>query len=114
MKKLNNSNFELIEDILKTIEFKYDSSKQKDIDCLEEFWEEIVGRQLSKASRVYGISKDRTVTIVCADSFIANELYLEKDKILNKMEEKAVNLGIKIEDIKFDYKKWKENNEETI
>ena len=62
-------------------------------------------------SRIYGISKNNTVTIVCADSFIANEFYLSKDTLFKQMEEKAEKLGIKIQEIKFDYKKWKEKNE---
>lgn len=115
MKKLNNSNFELIEDIIKTIDLKYDGTLQKNIECLEEFWEEIVGEKISKISRVYDILKDNSVVVVCSDSFIANELYLEKDKLLNDMNYKTEKLGIKIKDIKFDYKKWKEkNNEQKI
>ena len=112
MKKINNSNFELIEDVIKTIDFDYDRSVQKNMGYLKEFWENTVGEKISEISRVYSISKDNTATIVCENSFIANELYLEKDNLLKKMNEKIDKTGIKLKDIKFDYKKWKEKNYE--
>ena len=115
MKKLNNSNFELIEDIIKTIDLKPEMSLQKNIDSLEEFWVEVVGENISKLSRIYNISKENTVVVICSDSYIANELYLEKETLLKKMKEKSEKLGIKIKDMKFDYKKWKERkNEQKI
>ncbi len=115
MKKLNNSNFELIEDIIKTIDFKYDDKHQKKIDCLEEFWVDIAGVKLSQISRVYDVLKDDIIVVICKDSFIANELYLKKDKLLKEMKEKSKELGINIKDMKFNYKKWKDrNNEQEI
>lgn len=112
MKRINNSDFELIENIIKTIDFKYDSSKQKNMDILENIWCELVNDKISQISRIYDILKDNTMVVVCSDSFVANELFLEKDKLLRKMKEKSEKLGIKIKDIKFDYRKWKEKNDE--
>lgn len=112
MKKLYNSNFELISDIIMSIDFSYDDTLQKNINRLSEFWNEITGEKISKISRVYNILKDSTVLVVCADAFIANELYFERDKLFKLMKEKSEKVGIKIEDIKFDYKKWKEIKDE--
>ena len=53
-------------------------------------------------------SADNILTVVCSDSFVANELYLEKNKLTKLMNEKTKNLGIEIKDIRFNYKKWKE------
>lgn len=112
MKRINNSNFELLEDIIKTIDFNYNQDEYQKLEEIKAYWNEIIGNKISKFSKVYEISSDNTITIVCADSFITNELYFEKEKLLKYMNEKAEKLGIKIKDIKFDYKKWKESNNE--
>ena len=111
MKKIHNSNFELLEDIIKTIDFNYNPNKHQSIEEINIFWTEIVGNKISRFSKVYGISADNKLTIICSDSFIANELYLNKDKLIKYMNKKLEEMGTKIEDIKFDYKKWKEEKQ---
>ena len=112
MKRINNSNFELLEDIIKNLDFNYDPSHSQTLEKLCGYWSEIIGNKISKFSKVLEISDDNTLTVACADSYIANELYFEKAKLLKKMNEKTRELGIKIVDIRFDYKKWKESNNE--
>lgn len=112
MKRLNNSNFELLEDIIKNLDFNYDPSRNQILDSLDSYWIETIGNKISKFSKVLEFSSDDILTVTCADSFIANELYFAKAKIIGEMNKKAKELGIKIEDIKFDYKKWKERNNE--
>ena len=107
-KKIHNSNFELIENIIKDMKFNYEESVQDKKQQLFDSWEEIIGEKISKFSKLFEISADNVITVQCADSFVANELYFEKDKIFNLVNKKAQELGIKLEDIKFDYKKWKE------
>lgn len=107
-KKIHNSNFELIENIIKDMKFNYEESVQDKKQQLFNSWEEIIGKKISKFSKLFEISADNVITVQCADSFVANELYFEKDKIFNLVNKKAQELGIKLEDIKFDYKKWKE------
>ena len=108
MKRINNSNFELIQDVIKELEFNYVEEKVGEFEKLTGYWVEVVGNKISQFSKVFEISADNTLTIVCADSFVANELYLEKIQLLKKMNDKTKNLGITIKDIRFDYKKWKE------
>ena len=115
MKKLNNSNFELLEDIIKTIDFNYDIGLQKNKELFCKYWAEIVGDNISQISKVYDIQSDGTVIIVCENSYVANELFMEKENLICKMIKKTENMGITIKDIKFDYRKWKElNNEKEI
>lgn len=111
MKRINNSNFELLQDVIKELEFNYVEDKFQSLEKLTSYWVETVGSKISKFSKVLEFSTDNVLTIVCADSFVANELYLEKDKLIKIMSGKAKNLGIKIEDIRFNYKKWKEQND---
>ena len=112
MKRINNSNFELLEDIIKTIDFNYNPDSQNVVNELNALWREVVGNKISKYSKVYEISSDNNLTIICADSYISNELLFNKNKLIDFMNEKTKKLGIKIEDIRFDYKKWKEKSNE--
>jgi len=108
MEKLNDSNLELLKNIFENISFNYDETQAKSKEELFNSWEEIIGNKISKMSKMYEISDDGILTIACSDSFVANELYFEKEKIMSLIEEKAQKLGIKIKDIKFNYKIWKE------
>ena len=112
MKRINNSNFELLQDVIKSIEFNYVEEKATEVEKLTGYWVETVGNKISQFSKVLEVSADNTLTVVCSDSFVANELYFEKLQLLKKMNEKTKNLGITIKDIRFDYKKWKEKNDE--
>ncbi|MBE7704730.1 MAG: DUF721 domain-containing protein [Cyanobacteria bacterium SIG29] len=107
MKRINNSNFELLQDIFKDIEFNYVEKNVQNLENMVLFWIDIVGEKISKFSKVLEFSDDDILTIACSDSFVANELFLEKDKLLSKMNEKSAKMGIKIKDMKFNYKKWK-------
>ncbi len=108
MKKLNNSNFSLIEDIIKDIDFNYDKNNEEKIELLSKYWKESIGEKICNLSKVYEFTTNNVLKIICSDSYTANELYYVKEKLINIMNEKIKNMGIKIKDIKFDYKKWKE------
>ena len=112
MKQLCSFGFESAGDIIKTIISEMHAAPADTAGMLKELWKETAGEKFLNASRVYGLSKNNTVCIVCSDAAAANELYLEKKTLLNKMKEKSSELGIKIEDIKFDYKKWEAKNYE--
>lgn len=112
MKRLNNSNFELLQDVIKNLDFNYDAQTCQNIEKLNEFWGETIGNKISKLAKVYEFSNDNILIISCSDSFVSNELYFAKEKLLQNMNKKVEELGIKIKDIKFDYKKWKESNNE--
>ncbi len=112
MEKIRYTNFELLEDIIKSIDFSYNPEAAQTKKNLQNFWEETVGKKIVKLAKVYDFSADNILTIVCADSFVSNELYLEKEKLLTTMNKKTEKLGIKIEDVIFNYKKWEEKNYE--
>ena len=112
MKKLYNSSFELIDDIIKTIKFDDIESKQDRMTKIQNSWSSVSGSELSKLSRVYDILNDDTLLVICKDSFVANELYFRKSSVLNKLNEELKVQGINIKDIKFDYRKWDEKENE--
>jgi len=102
------SNFERIEDVIKQIDFNYKADDWKKLDDLKVCWIETIGNKISKLTKVFQISDDNVLTVLCADSFVANELYVSKEKIMELMNEKNKKTGINIKDIKFNYKQWKE------
>lgn len=108
MKRLNNSDFDLIQNIIKDIDFNYEETSQLKKEELFGLWKDIIGEKISKFSKPMDLSSDGILTIACSDSFVANELYFEKDKIFSLLQEKSEKMGIKLKDIKFDYRKWKE------
>ena len=106
--KRSNLYFESLQSVIKDLQFNYDEGKFETDEKLAGYWIETVGNKISQFSKVLEFSADNILTIVCSDSFVANELYLEKDKLTKLMNEKTKNLGIEIKDIRFNYKKWKE------
>ena len=112
MKKINNSNFELLKDIIKTIDLNYNPDTNEKLKEIGYLWEEIIGAKIAALSKVYKLSTDNKLTIICSDSIVANELLFNKDKLITYMNDKTEFLGIKIKDIIFDYRKWKEKSDE--
>ena len=108
MKKLNYSNFELIESVIKDLNFNYKADGCEKLETLKTCWIETIGNKIANFTKVSHISDDNILTILCADSFVANELYISKDRILKLLKEKTEKTGINIEDIIFNYKQWKE------
>lgn len=109
MKKIRYSNFESINDVINQIGFKYDqpleAKKEEFFNC----WEELVGQKLAAVSKPLELDSKNVLLISCKNSFIANELFLSKKNLLSVIEEKAVEIGLEIKDIRFDYKNWKTN-----
>ncbi len=108
MKKLNYSNFELIENIIKDINFNYKKDNCEKLENVKDCWVETIGKKISSIAKVYKITDDNILTILCSDSYAANELYLSKEKIIEILNKKTEKFKIKIEDIIFSYKQWKE------
>ena len=111
MAKLNYSNFESLKEIIDEIKIDYEKNNIEKLEKFGIIWKEVVGNKTLQLSKVFGISADNILTIICADSHVANELYFEKNKLLKSIREKAQKNGIEIKDIIFNYKKWKEFNE---
>ena len=80
MKKLNNSNFEMLKELFKEIHFEQEVSSLESREELFDCWKEIIGEKISKLSKMKEITADDVLIIACADSFVANELYFVKDE----------------------------------
>ncbi len=112
MVKLNNSSLNNLEDIIKGIKLNYDPKKETALETLSKNWIETIGNKISKFSKVYEITSDNILKVVCSDSIVANELYKEEEKILKNMNKKMAKTGIELKGIQFNYRKWEESKNE--
>lgn len=112
MKKIKYSNFESIQDVMSQFEFKYDVSQEAEKQQLFDTWVDVVGKKLSTVSKPLEVTKNSVLIVSCANSFIANELFLVKNNLLEILQEKIVDFSIEIKDLKFDYKSWAENQKQ--
>lgn len=106
MKKIRYSQFESINDVIGQIDFKYDAPLEAKKQQLFDEWMDVVGKKLSAVSKPIEVTKNNVLIISCANSFIANELFLVKNNLLELLQEKVQDLNIEINDLKFDYMSW--------
>lgn len=107
MKKIRYSDFDSIQEIISNLDLTYNKSEEENKQKFFEEWKEIVGDKIASVSKPVEINDKNILTILCANSFAANELFLSKNKLLIIMEERLKTLNLKISDIRFDYKNWK-------
>ncbi|MDD3237173.1 MAG: DUF721 domain-containing protein [Candidatus Gastranaerophilales bacterium] len=107
MKKILYSDFESIKDIIGALGISYNAPKETNKDIFFNSWADLVGEKISKLSRPIELNDKNVLTVLCANSFIANELFLSKKNLMEIISQKAEELDLKVEDIRFDYKNWK-------
>lgn len=107
MKKIRYSEFESIQEVISHFNFKYDESVESQKQQFFDGWKEVVGEKIALVSRPQEVTQNKVLVISCANSFIANELFLEKNSLLELIQEKIKEYSFSIVDLKFDYKNWK-------
>lgn len=108
IKKDLYTNFEDAESIINNILNSKDLKKAITRNNLYKFWDKIVGKKFSEKSKPYGMLGGGILVIACANSAVAQELMLQKFQIMQKFTPYLKSLHIKVNDIKFDQKKWAE------
>ena len=111
MTKVNYTDFESIKDIINEIKVNYEQNNVQQLEKLGIIWKETVGNNISKISKIYSLSENGVLTVICSDSHVANELYFVKKKLLRTINDRINEKEEEIKDIVFNYKRWKENNE---
>ncbi len=109
MKKVKYSDFESIQEIIGQIDLKYDQSIENNKSLLFEEWQNIIGEKISSLSKPVELSDKNLLKISCANSFVANELFMQKQNLIIIINEKAKEYNLKVRDLIFDYKNWKQN-----
>lgn len=109
-RKILYSDFEEIGSIVETMLSSPEMKKAVTRSNLYKFWRKVVGEKFGEKSKPYSMMGGGVLVVACANSAIAQELMLQKTQIVVKLEPYLKSLHIKIKDIKFDPKKW-ENEE---
>ncbi len=106
MAKMNNFSMDSLKDVINSIKLNYNSEKENNLELCSKFWTETVGEKISEYSRVKNITSDNILELICSDSIVANELYNAENIILEKLNKKLEEYGIKISGMKFNYRNW--------
>ena len=73
---------------------------------LYKFWGKIAGAKFAQKSKPYSLIAGGTMVIACETPAVAQELMLKKTQLLVKLKPYAESLKMKVNDLKFDTKKW--------
>ncbi len=106
MDKIKYSNFESIKDIMDSLDLGYDKNQEMNKQLLFDSWEEVIGKKISSVSKLTEINDKGILKVSCANSFVANELFLSKKNIIEILSQKTKELNIEIKDLNFEYKNW--------
>ena len=106
MKKILYTKFKYIDDIIEELSQKAEIRKAITRSNLCKFWAKSAGEKFAKCSKPYSMRRGSIMVIACETSTVAQELLLRKTQLLVKFKPYAKSLGINLEDLKFDTKKW--------
>ena len=73
-------------------------------------WDKILPENFKSKSRPYSMLPGGIMVIACKNPVIAQELSLRKILLFNKFEPYLKALNLNVRDLKFDPKKWSEDN----
>ena len=73
--------------------------------ALFDMWKNAVGTTFSEKSKPYSLM-GKTIIISCKTPVVAQELLLRKNQILDKLQPYLNALNMKVNDIRFDTKRW--------
>ena len=109
MEKVLYTNFtsteELVNELLEQKEFKKAMTRTN----LMKFWQNVAGEKFAEKSKPWGMLGSNTMIIACENAIVAQELLLHKNKLLEGFTPYAKSLKIRVDDLRFDAKKWLKN-----
>ena len=98
MKKILYTKFQNIEDIIADLA-KHAAIRKK-----------VAGEKFAEQSKPYSMIKGSIMVIACKTPTVAQELMLRKTQLLVKFKPYVESLDMKLTDLKFDAKKWIEED----
>lgn len=112
-KKVLYTDFEGVDEIVSQL-LKDNNVLKKAItrNNLFKFWKKVVGEKFHNNSRPYSMTSGLVMVVACKNSAVAQELMLRKTKIMNDLKPYLKSLKMKINDLRFDVKRWVEELEE--
>ena len=96
----------LIEELLDNKEIKKAITRNN----LYKFWDKIVGAKFADKSKPYSMQGGGVMVIACQNAIVAQELTLRKNQLLVKFEPYLKSLKFNVKDLRFDPKKWFNEN----
>lgn len=102
-----------ISDILNKDLFGSNKSAAIKYSTIFSFWGQIAGRKFLNSSKPVQI-KGNKVFVTCENPYVLQELLMYKKVLLSKLKPYCEPLGVKIEDIVFDYKNWQNYTQSAV
>lgn len=106
MKKILYTKFKNVDDLIAQIAQDKELKRAITRNNLYKFWKQVVGEKFADHSKPYSMTKNSIMIIACESSTVAQELMMRKSQILTKFKPYTESLKIKVNDLKFDVKKW--------
>lgn len=106
MSKVLYTDFEGVEDIIGSMMDNPQLKKAITKTNMYKFWDGILPEKFRGKSKPYGMLPGGIMTVACKNPVVAQELSFHKIILLKKFEPFAKSLKIRVQDLKFDSKKW--------
>jgi len=106
MKKILYTKFQNMDEIIAKLMERAEIRKAITRSNLCKFWRKVAGEKFAQNSKPYSMIKGSIMVIACKTPIVAQELMLRKTQLLVKFQPYAQSLDIKVKDLKFDAKKW--------
>ncbi len=106
MKKVLYTDFEGVDSIIKSMMDSPQFKKAVTRTNLYSFWDKILPEKFKKRSKPYSMLPGGVMVVACENHIVAQELSLYKIILLKKFEPYLKTLNMRVNDLKFDPKKW--------
>ena len=106
MSKVLYTDFEGVEDIISSMMDNPQLKKAITKTNLYKFWDSILPEKFKGKSKPFGMLPGGVMTVACQNPIVAQELSLHKIMLIKKFEPFAKSLKIRVQDLRFDPKRW--------
>ena len=106
MKKVLYTDFEGVDTVISTMMDNPQLKKANTRTNLCNFWDKIQPQKFKGKSKPYSMLPGGVMVIACQNPIVAQELSLYKVILLKKFEPYIKSLKMRVQDFKFDPKKW--------
>ena len=110
MGKVLYTDFTGIDDIVNSMMDNPHYKKAMARTNLYNLWDGIMPEKIRGKSKPFSMLPGGTMVVACQNPVVAQELSLKKVLLMKKFEPYAKGLNMRIQDLKFDPKKWVEEN----
>ncbi len=106
MKKILYTKFQNMDEIIAKLMERTEIRKAITRANLCKFWRKVAGEKFAQNSKPYSMIKGSIMVIACKTPTVAQELMLRKTQLLVKFKPYVESLQMKLTDLRFDAKKW--------